>query len=265
MLGEFVTTEAGTGIVHMAPGHGEDDFFLCRANGIAVPDTVQGDGTYYPSMPLFAGVHVYKAADPVCDALARRGHAAAPRGVRPFLPAFLALQGAADLPRHAELVHPHGRRGADPRERAGRHRCHPFRARKSAATASAPWSNPGRTGASPASAPGACRSRSSSTKPRMSPCATRQWWRGSWTFSPPRARMPGMSARRRISSAPSIRPRITNRSSTSSMSGSNPARPMPSCWKRAVCRRRPISISKARTSIAAGSRPRCWKPSARAA
>ncbi|HVE20778.1 MAG TPA: isoleucine--tRNA ligase [Acidocella sp.] len=73
MLGEFVTTEAGTGIVHMAPGHGEDDFFLCRAHGIAVPDTVQGDGTYYPSVPLFAGVHVYKAADPVCGALAAAG------------------------------------------------------------------------------------------------------------------------------------------------------------------------------------------------
>jgi isoleucyl-tRNA synthetase len=73
MLGDFVTTEAGTGIVHMAPGHGEDDFFLCRANGIAVPDTVQGDGTYYPSVPLFAGVHVYKAADPVCAALIQAG------------------------------------------------------------------------------------------------------------------------------------------------------------------------------------------------
>ena len=69
----FVTTEAGTGLVHMAPGHGEDDFSLCRANGIAVPDTVQGDGTYYPSVPLFAGIHVYKAADPVCAALERAG------------------------------------------------------------------------------------------------------------------------------------------------------------------------------------------------
>ncbi len=73
MLGNFVTTEAGTGIVHMAPGHGEDDFFLCRANGIAVPETVQGDGTYYPSVPLFAGIHVYKAADPVCAALKDAG------------------------------------------------------------------------------------------------------------------------------------------------------------------------------------------------
>jgi len=73
LLGEFVTTEAGTGIVHMAPGHGEDDFFLCRENGIAVPATVQGDGTYYPSVALFAGQHVYKAADPVCAALIEAG------------------------------------------------------------------------------------------------------------------------------------------------------------------------------------------------
>ena len=38
--GDFVTTEAGTGFVHMAPGHGEDDWHLCMAHGIAVPDTV---------------------------------------------------------------------------------------------------------------------------------------------------------------------------------------------------------------------------------
>ena len=40
MAGDFVTTEQGTGIVHMAPAHGEDDFALCRAHGIAVPETV---------------------------------------------------------------------------------------------------------------------------------------------------------------------------------------------------------------------------------
>ncbi|OYV25422.1 MAG: isoleucine--tRNA ligase [Acidocella sp. 20-63-7] len=73
MLGEFVTMEAGTGIVHMAPGHGEDDFFLCKTHGIKTPETVQGDGTYYPSVPLFAGLHVYKAADPVCAALLAAG------------------------------------------------------------------------------------------------------------------------------------------------------------------------------------------------
>ncbi len=44
--GDFVTTEAGTGLVHMAPDHGEDDFDLCKANGIEPVFAVQGDGSY---------------------------------------------------------------------------------------------------------------------------------------------------------------------------------------------------------------------------
>ena len=68
--GEFVTTEAGTGLVHQAPAHGEDDFQLCRAYGIEVPEVVLADGTYAPWVQGFAGVHVFKAADVVCEALA---------------------------------------------------------------------------------------------------------------------------------------------------------------------------------------------------
>ncbi|HQU02018.1 MAG TPA: class I tRNA ligase family protein, partial [Acetobacteraceae bacterium] len=74
LLGDFVTTEAGTGFVHMAPAHGEDDFFLCRAADITVPETVQDDGIYAPDVPIFAGIHVYKAADPVCRALEAAGN-----------------------------------------------------------------------------------------------------------------------------------------------------------------------------------------------
>ncbi|GBQ23110.1 isoleucyl-tRNA synthetase [Acetobacter estunensis NRIC 0472] len=66
---EFVTADAGTGLVHLAPSHGEDDFSVCRANGIEVPELVADDGRYVEHTPLFAGVHVFKAADPVCDAL----------------------------------------------------------------------------------------------------------------------------------------------------------------------------------------------------
>lgn len=44
--GDFVTTDAGTGLVHMAPDHGEDDFELCKANGIEPVFAVQGDGRY---------------------------------------------------------------------------------------------------------------------------------------------------------------------------------------------------------------------------
>ena len=57
--GDFVTTEAGTGFVHIAPGHGEDDYVLGMANGIEVPQTVDADGSYYPHVPVFAGRRVY--------------------------------------------------------------------------------------------------------------------------------------------------------------------------------------------------------------
>lgn len=73
LMGDFVTTEQGTGLVHMAPAHGEEDFTLCRAHGIEVPEAVREDGTYAPWVPLFAGVHVFKAADPVCAALLDAG------------------------------------------------------------------------------------------------------------------------------------------------------------------------------------------------
>ena len=44
--GDFVTTDAGTGLVHMAPDHGEDDFDLCKAHGLDPVFAVEGDGKY---------------------------------------------------------------------------------------------------------------------------------------------------------------------------------------------------------------------------
>ena len=59
LAGDFVTTDAGTGFVHIAPGHGEDDFDLGSANGVEVPATVDADGSYFAHVPLFAGRRVY--------------------------------------------------------------------------------------------------------------------------------------------------------------------------------------------------------------
>ncbi len=73
LLGDFVTTEQGSGLVHMAPAHGEEDFTLCRAHGIAVPESVGEDGRYNPGVPLFAGTHVFKAAVPVGAAMEAAG------------------------------------------------------------------------------------------------------------------------------------------------------------------------------------------------
>ncbi len=62
---DYVTTDQGTGFVHTAPSHGEEDFALGREYGLDVPETVQGDGTYSSWVPLFAGLHVFKASGPV--------------------------------------------------------------------------------------------------------------------------------------------------------------------------------------------------------
>jgi len=54
----FVTTEQGTGFVHIAPSHGEDDFYLGREHGLPVPDMVDAEGRYFEHVPLFAGMAV---------------------------------------------------------------------------------------------------------------------------------------------------------------------------------------------------------------
>jgi len=70
--GDFVTTEAGTGFVHIAPGHGEDDFLLGRAHDLPISETVADDGSFTIHAPGFTGLHVFKAHDAVyaaCEAL----------------------------------------------------------------------------------------------------------------------------------------------------------------------------------------------------
>ena len=70
---EYVTTDQGTGFVHTAPAHGEEDFALGRAYGLEVPEAVLADGTYAAWVPSFAGLHVFKAAGPVSAAIEAAG------------------------------------------------------------------------------------------------------------------------------------------------------------------------------------------------
>jgi isoleucyl-tRNA synthetase len=59
LAGDHVTDGAGTGFVHTAPGHGADDYLVWLANGYRdIPETVDPDGAYYPSVPLFGGMKV---------------------------------------------------------------------------------------------------------------------------------------------------------------------------------------------------------------
>ena len=76
LAGDFVTDETGTGLVHVAPGHGQDDYelvtkhnrTLAQNNGaqnkaeagyVEIPETVDENGIYYPHVPLFAGKRVF--------------------------------------------------------------------------------------------------------------------------------------------------------------------------------------------------------------
>ncbi len=68
-----VTLEQGTGLVHIAPGHGAEDFDAGVKHGLEVPETVDGDGVFVDAVPLFAGHHVFKVDADVAEALAAAG------------------------------------------------------------------------------------------------------------------------------------------------------------------------------------------------
>ena len=57
--GDFVTMEQGTGLVHIGPGHGMDDFNFAIAHGLEIPQTVGEDGAFYHHVPLVAGSMIY--------------------------------------------------------------------------------------------------------------------------------------------------------------------------------------------------------------
>ncbi|WGZ94021.1 MAG: isoleucine--tRNA ligase [Candidatus Thiothrix putei] len=73
ILGEHVTTEAGTGAVHTAPGHGQEDFVVGLKYGLPVDNPVGGDGCFLPNTELFAGESVHKANPHVLEVLTERG------------------------------------------------------------------------------------------------------------------------------------------------------------------------------------------------
>jgi isoleucyl-tRNA synthetase len=73
ILGEHVTTEAGTGAVHTAPAHGQDDFAVGERYGLEVYNPVGGNGVYLPDTEYFAGEFVFKANDSVTALLRECG------------------------------------------------------------------------------------------------------------------------------------------------------------------------------------------------
>ena len=119
--GEFVTTDQGTGLVHMAPDHGVDDFELCKAHGIDPVFAVEG-GRQVPRRLGVARrpgqrhqqqVQRARRADLLGPARGRRV-ARRERGLPAQLPAFVAVEGQGHLPLHPAMVHRDGQAAARP-------------------------------------------------------------------------------------------------------------------------------------------------------
>ncbi len=73
ILGDHVTTEAGTGAVHTAPGHGQEDYAVGLKYALPVDNPVGPDGRFLPDTPLFAGESVHKANPHVLEVLKEQG------------------------------------------------------------------------------------------------------------------------------------------------------------------------------------------------
>ena len=75
ILANFVTTDTGTGAVHIAPGHGADDYVAGQQNGLGVLSPVDDDGKFTAEVGLdeLTGVHVFKSNERIIEILAERG------------------------------------------------------------------------------------------------------------------------------------------------------------------------------------------------
>ena len=76
-LGDYVTLDTGTGIVHSAPAYGVEDFDSCRRNGMKdseILTPVMGDGKFASSLPLFGGMSIWDANPRIVALLEEKGN-----------------------------------------------------------------------------------------------------------------------------------------------------------------------------------------------
>ena len=74
ILGDHVTTDAGTGCVHTAPAHGQDDYQVGLKYALPTDNPVMSNGVFAPDTPLVGGTYVTKANEPILEALQNSGH-----------------------------------------------------------------------------------------------------------------------------------------------------------------------------------------------
>ena len=74
ILGEHVTLEAGTGLVHTAPGHGQEDFEVGQRYGLEILNPVDGSGKFTAEAGPYAGRSIFEANKPIVADLKASGH-----------------------------------------------------------------------------------------------------------------------------------------------------------------------------------------------
>ena len=83
--GEFVDESEGTGFVHIATSYGEDYFNLAKINKIEVKDVVEDNGVFKEGVPLFSGLHIFKADKEVIESLKIQKHLV---GIRDYMHSY---------------------------------------------------------------------------------------------------------------------------------------------------------------------------------
>ncbi len=73
ILGDHVTTDGGTGLVHAAPDHGLEDFNVCQQNGVSMVGLINNDGLFSEKAEFFAGLKVFEANPVVIEKLKEVG------------------------------------------------------------------------------------------------------------------------------------------------------------------------------------------------
>ena len=116
-----VALDTGTGIVHIAPGCGGEDFELSKELGLDVLTPVDEGGRFYPEYGWLHGVSTMEATEQIVGDLGDRGLLVRSETIEHSYPVLLALPHAADLPALRRLVH-RGRRAAAAAARGERHR-----------------------------------------------------------------------------------------------------------------------------------------------
>jgi isoleucyl-tRNA synthetase len=302
LAGDFVTTDQGTGLVHMAPDHGEDDFELCKANGIDPVFAVDAAGFYRPDWLWLGGQgsvinNKFNAPDgPICTDLREAGALLAasadfvhsyPHSWRSKAKViyrctpqwFVAMD--RPLPQFSPITRAEQRwenEGGEVNELCDDRSptLRELALNAIAQTRFVPEKGRNRIGSMVEGRPDWVLSRQRAwgvpialfvDRKSGHPLVDHEVNQRIVDASAIRASMPGMSRMRPPSSATAI-PTITRWSPTSWTSGSTADRPTPSSWKAAAgptSAGPPTSISKAPTSTVAGSSRRFSRAAERAA